>query len=76
MKSIKENNKKISNVVDTYDSEGKELGVVFETATPFETPLKCRNLLNWTNKNFSDRFYHPLIIIGIFVVYFLATHPF
>ena len=52
MKSIKENNKKIPNAVDTYDSEGKELGVFFETATPFETQLKCRNLLIGLIKTF------------------------
>lgn len=68
--------KKISNAIATYDSEGKELGVVFETTTPFETPLKMQKLIDWTNKNLSDRFYHHLIIIGIFVVNFLAMHPF
>ena len=68
--------KKVSNAVAAYDSEGKELGVVFETATPFETPLKMQELVEWTNKNLSDRYYHPLIVIGIFVVNFLAIHPF
>lgn len=68
--------KKVSNAVAAYDSEGKELGVVFETATPFETPLKMQELVEWTNKNLSDKFYHPLIVIGVFVVNFLAIHPF
>ncbi len=68
--------KKISNAVAAYDNNGKELGVVFETATPFETPLKMQELIEWTNKNLADRFYHPLIVIGIFVVNFLAIHPF
>ena len=68
--------KKISNAVAAYDNTGKELGVVFETATPFETPLKMQALIEWTNKNLLDKFYHPLIIIGIFVVNFLAIHPF
>ena len=68
--------KKISNAVTAYDNNGKELGVVFETATPFETPLKMKELIEWTNKNLADRFYHPLIVIGVFVVNFLAIHPF
>jgi Fic family protein len=68
--------KKISNAVTAYDSEGKELGVVFETATPFETPIKMQKLVEWTSKNLSDKFYHPLIVIGVFVVNFLAIHPF
>ena len=68
--------RKISNAVAAYDNNGKELGVVFETATPFETPLKMQELIEWTNKNLADRFYHPLIVIGVFVVNFLAIHPF
>lgn len=68
--------KKISNSVAAYDNEGEEIGVVFETATPFETPLKMQELIDWVNKNLSDKFYHPLIVIGIFVVEFLAIHPF
>lgn len=68
--------KKVSNAVAAYDSNGKELGVVFETATPFETPLKMQELIDWTNSSLADRFYHPLIVIGIFVVNFLAIHPF
>lgn len=68
--------KKISNTVAAYAPDGKELGIVFETATPFETPLKMEELVIWTKKNLDDRFYHPLIIIAIFVVVFLAIHPF
>ena len=68
--------KKISNAVAAYDNNGKELRVVFETATPFEAPLKMQELIEWTNKNLADRFYHPLIVIGVFVVNFLAIHPF
>ena len=68
--------KKISNSVVAYDSDGKEIGIVFETATPFETPLKMQELIEWTNKNLTERYYHPLIVIGIFVVNFLAIHPF
>lgn len=68
--------KKISNAVTAYDNNGKEIRVVFETATPFETPLKMQELISYTNKNLADRFYHPLIVIGVFVVNFLAIHPF
>ena len=68
--------KKISNSIVAYDSDGKEIGIVFETATPFETPLKMQELIEWTNKNLTERYYHPLIVIGIFVVNFLAIHPF
>ena len=72
----KGNYKKISNAIAAYSPEGKELGIVFETATPFETPLKMEGLVNRTRKNLEDRYYHPLIVIGIFIVNFLAIHPF
>jgi len=68
--------KKISNAVAAYSLDGKELGIVFETATPFETPLKMEELVNWTRKNLEDKFFHPLIVIAIFIVEFLAIHPF
>jgi Fic family protein len=68
--------KKISNSVSAFDRDGKEIGVVFQTATPFETPLKMQNLLEWTNKSLKEKFLHPLIVIGIFIVVFLSIHPF
>lgn len=68
--------KKVSNAVAAYDEKGNELCIVFDTATPFETPLKMEELVNWTRKNLEDKFFHPLIVIGIFIVEFLAIHPF
>ena len=52
------------------------MGIVFETATPFETPIEMEELVTWTRKNLEDNFFHPLIVIAIFVVEFLAIHPF
>ena len=72
----KGNYKTISNAVAAYSQDGKELGIVFETATPFETPLKMEELVFWTRKNIDEKFIHPLIVIGIFIVNFLAIHPF
>ena len=68
--------KKVSNAVAAYSPDGKELGIVFETATPFETPLKMEELVIWTRKNLEDKFFHPLIVIAVFIVEFLAIHPF
>ncbi|GHS88857.1 cell division protein Fic [Campylobacterota bacterium] len=68
--------KKISNSVAAFDQYGKEIGVVFQTATPFDTPRLMEELVNWTRKNLEDQFFHPLIVIGIFIVHFLAIHPF
>jgi len=68
--------KKLPNSVSAYDPNGKEIGVVFETATPFDTPRFMEELVEWTRKNLDDPFLHPLLVIGVFLVHFLAIHPF
>ena len=68
--------KKISNSIAAYDSGGKEIGIVFEAASPFDTPRFMEELTEWMRKNLDDPFLHPLIVIGVFVVHFLAIHPF
>ncbi len=68
--------KKLDNHVVAFDAKGKEIGIVFKTATPFETPMKMADLLEWTSKAFELKETHPLIITGIFIVIFLAIHPF
>lgn len=68
--------KKLDNHVVAFDTNGKEIGVVFKTATPFETPMKMIDLINWINQSLSSKEIHPLIITGIFIVVFLAIHPF
>jgi Fic family protein len=68
--------KKLPNSVAAYDPDGKEIGIVFETTSPFDTPRFMEELLEWTRKNLDDSFFHPLIVIGMFVVHFLAIHPF
>ncbi len=37
------------NNVSAFDQEGKEIGVVFETATPFDTPRLMTELATWTH---------------------------
>lgn len=68
--------KKLPNSIEAFDQFGKSLGVIFETSTPFETPLKMEELILWTREQLDTKSMHPLIIIGIFVVIFLAIHPF
>ena len=68
--------KTLSNTIAAFDSAGKEIGIVFETASPFDTPRFMEELIEWTRKNLDDPFLHPLIVIAIFVVHFLAIHPF
>lgn len=68
--------KKLSNNVEAFDADGKSLGVVFKTSSPFETPFKMQELVFWTRQQFEDKTLHPLLLIGIFIVTFLAIHPF
>jgi len=68
--------KKLPNTVAAYDEHGKEIGIVFETASQFDTPFLMEELVEWTRKNLDDPFLHPLIVIGVFIVHFLAIHPF
>ena len=68
--------KTASNSVVAFDEDGKQVGVVFATATPFETPALMQELLIWVNEAREEKVLHPLLIIAVFVVVFLAIHPF
>lgn len=68
--------KNLRNDVAAFDAEGNELGIVFETATPFDTPRLMTALLAWTRDAFETDAQHPLIVIAVFIVTFLAIHPF
>ncbi len=65
-----------SNTVAAFDKEGKQLGVVFEPATPFETPHRMAELLAWIETETSAATLHPLLIVSIATVTFLEIHPF
>jgi len=68
--------KKLDNHVVAMDGEGNEVGVVFQTSTPFDTPREMEELVAWINKAISEESFHPFLIIGVFIVVFLAIHPF
>ena len=64
------------NSIAAFDETGRQIGVVFETATPFDTPGRMVELIDWYNTATRDRELHPLLLIGVFVVVFLEIHPF
>ena len=68
--------KTLDNHVEAFDPDGKSLGVVFRTASPFETPRLMQALVDWTRSQLASEDHHPLIVIAIFVVTFLQIHPF
>lgn len=68
--------KTLTNHVEAFDEQGKSLGVVFETAPPFDTPQRMAELVEWVAEQDGDGILHPLLVIAIFVVVFLEIHPF
>lgn len=54
----------------------KTNSIVFETATPFDTPRLMAELASWVNDERVKAHLHPLLIIAIFAVVFLEIHPF
>ena len=64
------------NSVAAFDDRGRQVGIVFETASPAETPLLMTELVEWLNRERADRSLHPLLIIAVFVAVFLEIHPF
>ena len=65
-----------SNSVAAFDENGTQIGIVFETATPFDTPRLMAELIAWVAQERAKAHLHPLLIISIFVVVFLEIHPF
>lgn len=64
------------NKVVARDADGKVIGIVFETATPFDTPRMMADLVAWYRMEKESRTLHPLLTIAGFIVTFLAIHPF
>ena len=65
-----------SNSVAAFDEAGKQVGIVFEPATPFDTPQLMKEIVDWTRGALETRKLHPLLVIAVFIVVFLEIHPF
>ena len=65
-----------SNSVVAFDENGAKIGVVFDTATPFDTPRLMTELVNWIHDERRSGRLHPLLLISLWVVIFLEIHPF
>ena len=68
--------KTLRNDVGAFDADGKMIGIVFETATPFDTPRRMTELVAWLEQTRDLRRLHPLLTVAIFTVVFLEIHPF
>lgn len=70
------NYKTVRNDVAAFDTQGNMVGVIFETASPFDTPYRMVELIAWLQESLKVKRLHPLLVIGGFIVVFLAIHPF
>ena len=68
--------KKHPNHVTVFNSDGREVGILFETTSPMETPYKMEALVAVVREKMEEADAHPLLAIADFVVRFLAIHPF
>lgn len=68
--------KSVRNDVAAFDASGRMIGIVFETASPFDTPRRMQELLAWLTEARELARLHPLLTIAVFIVTFLAIHPF
>lgn len=68
--------KRGENRVEMVDAQGKRIGVLFDTAPAYLTPKYMQELVEWTQKALENKTYHPLLLVGNFLVEFLNIHPF
>lgn len=62
--------------IEAFNLEGKSVGIIFETVSPLETPIKMEELVSWTRDHLKKKSLHSILVIAIFIVLFLAIHPF
>ena len=65
-----------SNSVVAFNEAGEHIGVVFDTAAPFDTPSLMAEAVAWVKDALESRQLHPLLVTAIFIVVFLEIHPF
>jgi len=70
------NYKTTPNSVAAFDENGVQIGIVFQTASPFDTPRLMTELEAWVNQEREAARLHPLLVIALCIVVFLEIHPF
>ena len=68
--------KKSENKVHMIDAAGNSVGVLFDTTPAYLAPKEMRELVEWAQGALAEKKYHPLLIVGNFLVEFLQIHPF
>lgn len=70
------NYKSTDNKVAIANSDGEPTQILFDTTSVWLTPKEMQELVEWTQNAFLEKKFHPLVIIGNFIVEFLLIHPF
>jgi len=70
------NYKKEENKVHMINAAGESIGILFDTTPAYLTPKEMQELMEWTQEILIEKKYHPLLVIGNFLVEFLKIHPF
>jgi Fic family protein len=68
--------KKKENKVLMLNEAGESVGILFDTTPAYLTPKEMQELAEKTQSAFKEQKYHPLLIIGNFLVEFSHIHPF
>lgn len=68
--------KKQENKVHMIDEAGQSVGILFDTTPAYLTPMAMAELTTVTTQELASGKYHPLLLIGHFIVQFLQIHPF
>lgn len=68
--------KRSENKVHMVDEAGRSVGVLFDTTPAYLTPKEMQELVEAFQQALKDKKYHPLLVIGNFLVEFLHIHPF
>ncbi|MDO8474019.1 MAG: Fic family protein [bacterium] len=68
--------KKQENQVQMINAAGESVGILFKTTPSYLTPKEMQELVEWTKEALVEKKYHPLLIVGNFLVEFLQIHPF
>jgi len=68
--------KKEENKVRMINAAGESVGILFDTTPAYLAPKEMQELVEWTQGILTEKKYHPLLVIGSFLVEFLQIHPF
>ncbi len=62
--------------LEVFDKEGRALGRVIQTLPPRLIPETMEELVTWLELELRGRRNHPLLVIGLYMLYFVAVCPF